>query len=319
MKRKVIFILIILMFDLSFSFSYGNQRDDNYGKLVGWIIDPVSNKPVNETFLIEFFNCNELGPLKTYFIRINTNEKGYLSIELKPRHYCIIISPELKTSKYSIEPDDCYYPIIIEKGKITEFKKKATIAGLLKIKIIDIKGKLINIHEKFPTHSEVIAFLTSPNNTFSLISSDLSDDDFKDGEILLHTLYPNTYSIKMTFRYTGFKSLEKHNIIIESGKITEVDFVVDISNETAIEGIVLNKNGYPIKNAEVYLTPNFPVEGDFRTYTNQDGYYKLRGLPEGLFTIHVLFNSTTYPGGRVDIKNNDIVHKDISLKSSIND
>jgi hypothetical protein len=308
------------------SMPQGKNRDDNWGMLKGWIVDPETGKPVNEVFVVDLLKCSEEDP-RILIERTRTDNRGYLSIKIRPYTYCLRFFPDSRTSKYSFEPypfinADYYIPAVIEKGKITEFRKKATIAGRLKIRLLDTKGRVINPKLEFEKNSRISIRIESQNLELPKEAGNLSNDDISDGEMIVHTLYPDTYTITVVFFGLGFPSIEIENIVIKATETTEVDIIVDPADITGIEGKIVDKNGLIIKHAEVFLTPTFPVSGEFNTYTDRNGFYRLTGLPEGIFEINVSISKvgkvTIFRPGAVEIKKNMLIRKDITLDWSSN-
>jgi hypothetical protein len=295
---------------------------DNFGKVIGQIVDPETGNPVNEVFIIDFLDCNEIDTSKNFLRQIRTNEKGFFSVEMKPFVYCLRFYPNSKNSKYSFEPypfynDKYVFMVTVEKGKITEFRKVATIGGTLKIKLINTEGGVINPQLEFEKFERIAIFLKSPNMVMPVEASGLTEDDMNDGEMLVHTLYPDIYSLEVEFRGLGFANIKKENIQVEQNKTTEVEIVINKNDITGIEGKVLDTNGIILKGGGVYFSPqSIEIRGKFITTTDQNGYYRLTGMPEGFYKIML---SAELPNGKEYMWSQEIVEikKDVLLKKDI--
>jgi hypothetical protein len=327
MKRKIFYVLLILVFGIRCTHLLnGVPKEewdaDNYGKVIGQIVDPETGDPVNEVFIIDFLDCNEIDTSINLLRRIRTNEKGFFSVDMKPFVYCLYFQPESKTSKYSFDPEPAFMEkyksvVKVEKGKITRFRKVATMGGKLKIRLVDTTGRLINPQLEFPKRAEISIFVHSDNIVLPKSAANLSydDDNMNDGEMIIHGLYPDTYSIEVDFSGLGFEGIKMENIQVEKNETTEVEVMVDPTDITGIEGTVLDKNGAIVKNVEVFLSPTFPIRGSFETFTDQNGNYRLTGLPEGLCHINVAIMraSLIFLQGTVEIKKNILLKKHIVL------
>jgi len=317
MRIKLIFILVILMFGFSFSFNFGNQRDDDYGKLVGWIVDPVTEKPVNEIFNVELFRCN-INKSERYLKSWRTDKRGYFSLEVKPGQYCLHISPQSMGSKYCVEPYHFYdkrfsFPVMIEKGKITEFRKKATYGGSLEITLQDTSGRQINPTTELPEGARISISIDSSFYLIGQFSQYHFYDDISDGKMIVHTMFPGKYNVEVTFYGTGYETLSFDDIQVKAKEVKKIKCVIDLNDTTGIEGRVIDANGNPIKDLKVFMSPKFSVEGSFSDITDQNGYYRIIGLPEGPYHIGI---SSLTKGVRIfpeiiEIKKNVVLNKDV--------
>ena len=335
MKRKIffflgIFVVGIICTNLLDGVPQEEWDADNFGKVIGQIVDPETGSPVNEIFIIDFLNCNEIDDSRNLIMRTKTNEKGFLSVEMKPFIYCLRFYPNSKNSKYSFEPHPYYnhkyvFMVTVEKGKITEFRKVATIGGALKIKLVNTEGGVINPQLEFEKFERISIFLKSPNMVIPVEASGLTEDDMKDGEMVVHTLYPDIYSLGVEFQGIGYTNIKKENIQVEKNKTTEVEIVINPNDITGIEGKVLDKNGIILKGGRVYLiSQSIEIRGSFKNTTDQNGNYHLTGMPEGLYKIMLAVDLPSgkgfmWPQEIVEIKKDVLLKKDIIMKYSFDE
>jgi hypothetical protein len=319
MKLRNIFVLLVLFFGLIGSNVLVEGQDaDDYGKLIGWILDPNSGNPVNEVFIVELFNCSRTESEAVLFKQRKTDQNGYFSIEVEPGQYCLHISPNSMESKYCIEPhqfhnDQFYFPLMIEKGKITETRKKATIGGAIKVRVLDTSGSVINPSEDLPKGAEISVSIDSPNYMIGELSQHVVYDNMDDGETIVRTLFPSKYNVRVEFDRTGYKNLYFEDVQVKENEVTEIDCVIDLNDITGIEGKVVDINGNPMKGMEVSMIPQFAVGGSFDDMTDKDGYYRITGLPEGSY--HIMISSRE--GGlriykeNIEIKKGILTQKDV--------
>ena len=316
MRVRSIFALFILVLGFVGSHVLGNQRDsDDYGKLSGWILDPKSGTPVNEVFWIDLLNCCKFQSEAKIFRHRKTDKKGYFSFEVDPGQYCLHIEPDSKNSIYCIEPYQFYhdqfeFPVMIETGKITEIRKKATYGGSIKIRILDTQGKIVNPSADLPQGASVHISVTSP---YYIIGIPLDANLKNEGETVINRLFPSLYTIDAIFHGTGYETLTYENVQVKESEITKIDCVIDLKDITGIEGRVVDENGNPWNGIGVSMVPKFYVEGDFSSYTNIDGYFRISGLPEGRYNIGV---SRIRHGIRIyqeiiEIKKGILIRKDL--------
>jgi hypothetical protein len=324
MRLRNILILLVLFFGMIGSNVFiDGQDEDDYGKLVGWVVDPISGAPVNEVFEIEFYKCDTYNLEGCWLKEAKTDNRGHFSIKLSPYKYCLHFSPESTKSKYCIEPshfkNELYYlPVVIEKGKITNFIKKATPGGSLKIYLKGMDGERIT-REQFPGGSKISITIGNHNFLIPPSATNISDDNLDDGEMIINRLFPDTYSITISFRGTGYETQTRDNVNIDEGKVTEIEFLLDIEDTTGIEGKIIDINGKVVKYAHVMMLAEFLVSGEFDTYTDRYGNYRITGLPEGKYSIGISVKEVLYVNSKeiIEIKKNELLYKDITLKWAV--
>jgi hypothetical protein len=319
MRAQRIFVFLIMVLGLIVLQVFGGQRSsDDYGKFEGWILDPKSGNPVNEVFWIDLLNCCRFESEARIYRHRKTDEKGYFSFEVDPGQYCLHIEPESEDSVYCIEPYQFYhdqfnFPVMIEAGKITETRKKATYGGSIKVRILDTKGKIVNPATDLPQGASVHISVTSP---YYIIGIPLDATLENKGETVINRFFPSSYSIRVDFHGTGYKRLRYNNVQVKECEITKIDCVIDLEDITGIEGRVVDENGTPWKGIEVFMVPNFHVGGGFSSFTDIDGYFRISGLPVGEYNIGIskLHRGTKIFNDIFEIKKGILIRKDLIFK-----
>ena len=321
MRVRSIFVLFLLVLGLIGSHALGNQRDsDDYGKFEGWILDPKSGDPVNEVFWIDLLNCCKFQSEARIYRHRKTDKKGYFSFEVDPGQYCLHIEPDSKNSIYCIEPyqfynDQFQFPIMIEPGKITEIRKKATFGGALKIRVLDTSGRLINPPVDLPKGAKISVSIENPNYVIGALSQHLINDEMDDGETTVRTLFPSLYKITVHFKRTGYKNLEFENVPVRENEVKEVNCLIDLNDITGIEGKIVDINGNPLKGIKVIMIQQFSVGGNFYDITDENGHFRITGLPEGSYEIM----TSSIGGGlrtatvKVEIKKDILLQKNVQI------
>jgi len=295
-------------------------EEDNYGKVIGQVIDAESGEPVNEAFQLIFYDHRGAEFIKQY---VETDTHGHFIEELFPYIYYVGLSPLSNNSKYCKPPspfklnEEKRHIVKIEKGKITEIQLKAFLGGSIRIYTADMSNTRFNPQEKFNLEFSIHTLLTS-----SIYESvDSGRDDLNDGELFVNKLHPGLYTIRVSFRGLGYQSIKKENILVEKGKTTEVLINIDLNDNTGIEGIITDANGVALEDAGIGLSPiDQLIKGDFGVKTNKNGYFILKGMPEGYYHLSYEYyrkgvDLISFPGqGIIEIKKNVLKRLDIQLK-----
>ena len=201
MRFRSIFVWLFLVGLIGANGLVVGQDEDEYGKLVGCVMDPYTGLPVFEVFDIEFYKCDTFELMGSFLKEAKTDNMGRFSIKLRPYKYCLHFSPESKESKYCIEPshfknDQYCFPVVIEKGKVTRFIKKAIRGGSLKINLKDINGIRIT-KDLFPAVTGISILLKNRNFLIPPSSRTLTDDNLDDGEMIINRLFPDKFKIEI--------------------------------------------------------------------------------------------------------------------------
>lgn len=332
MRFRNIFVLLVLFFGLFSSLSAmeeaqsGEEQDlDNYGILRGKIIDEDSGKPVNEKF---FVSINDPNYKLISRFGTETDENGFFKCKWKPGTYLLYFFPRSRTSKYCWDKNPRFFPgekniITIEKGKITEIIKKATLAGRLKLLMVSKEGDKINPQVIFRKRIDCDVQIKGESLIDTTSGSFFTDgDDFNDGEILVHCLCPDIYTIDVDFEGMGIGSKLLKDIVIEKNSTTEVEVKIDLDDPTGVQGVIYYESGESIENVEVSI--GGPIESSesitASVYTDQNGYYKIVSLKEGTYymtfmkEIKRLVFLNISPR-KVYVKNGSLSRLDLKLKN----
>lgn len=307
--------------------------EDNYGKVLIKVIDVNSLEPVKEIFRVNFFNSIKVlelreKPFDTSSLEWygKTDNKGHLITRLTPGVYYLQFIPKKSESKYEYEPSPLLsernrQQITVESYKITEVIKKANYGGKLNIILVDPNGKRINpqvdffndIKIKLIIDSEEYDFGIFPVDTMTAVKLTEGKDDLNDGEVVIGRLYPGKYKIEIDFGLLGYKHQHIMGIQISRNQTTITEVVVDINNNTGIEGIITDQNGNPLSNLYVNIDST-------QTKTDQNGFYRIVGIDEGEHLMGISSKPYEYNGifintvFRVKININMINRKDYEIE-----
>ena len=329
MKRTifcVLMVLITLVINSIFTINiFGEQLSpcidsDECGKVVGRIIDNDTNELVNEIFMVTIipFKDGKIQP-KEYYAKQTVN--GYFSISVKPGRYIIAFSSISKDSKYPTffnpnHPPEEKQIVTIEKGKITDVTKVVSEGGGLRVMLVDSDGLKINLLEYFENVKVQLSLKNDTIGYFSTITMD--NGQIETGEIIINKMIPGTYSIKVYFPESGYAAIEEEFVIIERKKTAEHKVVITLDKDTGIHGFVKDKDGIPIKYAEVVIfkdIENYGVVGFADTISNENGYYKMIGIKDGIYSLRVEGEIDEVYIHNITIEKNKLISMDIILKS----
>ncbi len=324
MKKKLVFLFFIViavsMADVTLlGMPQGGVGDDDWGKLIGRVVDPYSGRNANEKFEIQLLTLDELKDGHHHYRGYTTDEYGTLSVKLPSGIYYLVFRPKELDTRYSFEPlprrnEKYVFKVKIEPGKITEFVKTATVGGSIKIKLKDPDGRLVEPEKAFDGNVKISVSLDSPDIDLPIYASMRTKDNLDDGEMLVSGIFPGIYSVKVSYSGIAYPTFRKNNVEIRKSETTEVEVVIDPFDSTGLEGKVLNQYGEIIKKAVVKLFPVFPVYEKFEGYSDSGGRFRLTGLPAGKYEIGVRVKSTIYYlKEEVEIKKNVLLKKDITV------
>ena len=309
----------------------------NCGKVVGTIIDAETGENVKEDFYIAFCECEKTNPesivwgdsdFLKYIFTVDNN--GKFSVNIPEGGYCLWFSPILnKGSKYAADPLPGFSPensqeIIVSMARVTIIRKFVKPGGTLKITLTDAAGNKINPMEIFSQRFHISAKLFNDSIFFVPARAELSDEnELNDGEMIIHSLPPGAYSLNVEFDEMGYGNQELENIIIERKKMAEVKVLVDLNNNTGIEGTITDQFNTPLKNFKITATcidckEQIFYENSGKIHTDINGKFKIIGLKEKLykFDIYGEINDVSIERtiANIPIRNNMILKKDIVLE-----
>jgi hypothetical protein len=302
MKRSILYLLVVSVLALIVAKGLNGvpQQEwlidkDNYGKVVGRIVDEDTWEPVKEAFLLAFLYSDRDDYGFNIEDKLETTDQGTFEIKLHPNVYSIQFCPLAENSKYCIFP----YPfnleekervlVKVEKGKITVFQLEAPLGGTIKIYTVNQNNVKVDpsmiFNQKFKIQVDI------HNPVYRGVNE--GKDNLNDGEFIVNRLYPGTYSLEVSFEGLGYPEVKKENILVEKGKTTEVLVNINLNDNTGIEGILTDVNGVALATAYVgFVHKDIKGSGGFFTaYADKNGYYQLKGMPEGYYYATFFYES----------------------------
>jgi len=121
----------------------------------------------------------------------------------------------------------------------------------------------------------------------------------------------------------GIGSVFLRDILVEKNSTTEVEVKIDLNDPTGVEGVIYYESGEFLENVEVRT--GGPVGSSdsisASVYTDQNGYYKIVGLKEGIFSLsfHKEIKNLVFLNispRKVYVKNGSLSRLDIKLQGS---
>jgi hypothetical protein len=302
MKREKILhsILIALccIFIIPATISYAQDMDqENVGMVRGWIIDPETKEPVNERYIIEVWDANNLNSYSGYLGLINSNEKGYFEDQMVAGKFLFRFFLKNRSTKFcQKEPhpllnDQYRFVVNIEKGKITDIRKEATIGGRIKVVIVDSGGTRIDLKEKFDVpRIDANVNVWNPNFYSELYLCSYSQDALQNGEIVGDAIFPGKYKLEVNFIGIGHGNgaIELKDILVEAGKIKTVYIPINLNDNTGLEGYIYDEDGAFIPDANVVFIPAVPgptYHDNLEAFSDQSGFYRFIGIKEGKYSL----------------------------------
>lgn len=324
-KKISILLSLILVFSLSISGERLSPctNSDDCGKIIGWLYDYDTGMVINEKFAVGIIAVIDGDTYPRVYYELIA-DSGYFSISVKQGKYVIAITPRTKGTKYPYyyDPYKKYKEdeiITVEKGKITEVRKKLQMGGSLKIILTDSNGERIDVIQKYNV-SKITFNLKNMDIDYST-SVSMNKDKIEADEMIIKNLFPGIYDINAYFPKSGLGTRQGGTALIESKKITEYKFVLRIDENTGIQGIISDKNGIPIVSAEVILykdIENFGFEPFGDVETNENGYFKIVGSKEGIYSLLIVSDQDECRYHNIEIKLNRILDKNITLSCADN-
>ena len=304
-------------------------KNDDFGTVIGYIVDADNGERVKEYFYVQLLPTDEINEKVDWW----TDKNGRFSKKVQPGIYVLFCYPCL-ASEYSIDPDYRNFPEIrqeikVEKGKITQFYKKAYRAGKLKIVIVDPTGSKINPKnylndvnigidlDRILPDGRIRGIWGSPSSRLGHLS---------EGEYTMAQLYPGIYNMEVDFlfSYLGYPTKRFENIYIEKNEVTEIKVALDLADKTGVYGKVVDLNGNPVEEVSVGVY-ELDERKDFRlsagTLTDSNGDFKIIGLREGLYEISFskMFKPSyiSYPmtSETIIIEKNKLIEKKKQIKT----
>jgi 5-hydroxyisourate hydrolase-like protein (transthyretin family) len=305
MRRAIFFALVVLVVGIINSrllqaVPQDSVDKDNYGKVIGQIVDAETGENVKEKFLITLFKSSELD---RYDLRVYTDQNGRFSFDRTPGMYYLSCEPQDVESTYAVEPLpnerlEYYSEVKIEKGKILKVIKKAHKAGTIKVEFVDPNGLRMNLFNLFPkgSISDALEYYKPVESGHYDVFSVNASEDLNTGVCWKKGLCPGRYGLEIEFKEMGIGSKYIKNIEVEGEKVAEVEVMIDLNSTTGIRGKVVDQNNLPAKNITVRLyrleVKNRDEEISASAIIDSNGDYKILGLEEGFYDIHFHYQDT---------------------------
>ncbi len=341
--KLILAVLLVMLISSVNSWCQENEADkDNYGVIIGQIIDEDTKQPVDEPFGVVFVDQTIEAGMGSYPESghgTRSDKKGYFKVKYPLGTYFIQLIPQNENSKYSRDPNPFNFPntrlnFKVERGKITKVVKKARRTGAIKVNIVDAAGSKINLFDFYKNTKWYFTPLDK-NNLFDSLSNranlrlDLSSDvflhnndtvAFNKNEILngemQRNLLPAKYTnVKIFFSGLGYGSQKHEDIIVNKNQTTEINIVMNLADRTGVDGHVANQSGGPLGGVSVSVLKKEKDVSGFQVsawiLTDSNGYYKIIGLTPGYYQIE--FEKEDY----VECESSILIEKSILKKSDL--
>jgi hypothetical protein len=325
MKRSILYLLVVSVLALIVAKGLkgvpqqgGLMDKDNYGKVVGRIVDEDTGEPVKEAFQLLFLDNDYDQYGKNVVDSEETTDRGTFEKKLLPHVYLIEFYPLAENSKYCIFP----YPfrleekervvVKVEKGKLTVIQIEAPLGGTMKIYTVDQNNVKFNPSVNFNQKFKILLDLHNP--VYWAVYE--GKDNLNDGEFVVNRLYPGNYSLDVWFEGLGYPEVKKENILIEKGKTKEILIKMNLNDNTGIEGILTDMNGLALEGAYLGFThKDMESGGDFEVYSDKNGYYQLKGMPVGYYYVTYVYKQYA-DDDMVEIKKDIMIRADFQFPST---
>jgi len=311
------------------SFLLEEDDPDNYGMVIGQIIDVETGKPVKEVFKVEFNPAENIA--NPMMFRQNfgpeTDSNGRFMTKWEPGNYILYCYPVKPSDVYCYSPLPFNYPettheIRVERGKITRTVIKAYRGGKLRLMLVDPAGRITRPNDYVEGFYIGIHLV----NYIEKIESYDADTrhrvgKLENGECMFTSIYPGDFYLELDFGPLGYGSRRIDHIRVEKGQTVETKVLVDMNDTTGVEGRVFGQNGAALKDVDIYMSErkngdadSFRISAAFSTDSN--GYYKIIGLKEGYYRIlYSDFLRIETTSETIYIKSGIILKKNMKVKN----
>lgn len=321
---KSFFIIAICYLTISTLYVKAVQDEDwenNYfGKVIGWIIDPETNKPVNEEFYIRFYFINSEDPKNPVYLETKSNDEGFFSRKLYPGKYYVDAWP-LTHGKYCIVPGPLTNPdkadvLDIKNGQITKMYKKAGIGGDLLVILVGPDGQKINTDNVFGGKRFAVSISNKVTHLAININNEINPSNDK-REFYFKNYASGEYDIEFYSKADYIASQTIEDIIIKKNETTVYELVIDIN--TGIKFRVTDVNGVPKKSVGIWIRSNTYPTFYESGLTDVNGYFTIVGLREGTYYMHYFIETESeefYGGdiGNINVKKGTIKMENVLFK-----
>ncbi len=314
------------------------ENKDNYGKVVGQLVDADTGKIIQQEFIIEFFDASH----KTWALRGNqimgtkTYKDGRFKFPCPPGEYTVVCypAPENLSSQYTWGPDPFLFPETLQrfkviKNKVTHVVKKAYPAGKIETIPVAPDGSRLDLTSIWPKPyvSQEFFYADVPEkDRYDFICGSTPRQKKKPGERAYLHLYPGKYLIQVDFSTgsIGYGSKLIDSIFVAKNKNSQVFLEIDMTDGTGVEGRVFDLQGNPYKGASVSVKSEDERKGfNMEAFAKADdnGFYKIIGIDEGYYELAAMSGGPTnleysplFPTTKIFIQKNKIHRKDIKEK-----
>ena len=325
MKWKMLFLLLVMIGGLLLALPVGaeDRAKIGIGKIRGWIVDPETGETVNEKFVFEVWDADDFHSYDGYLGLIYSDENGYFEDEMAENTYLLRMHTVGPSSRYAVEEphpvkNELFrYFVKIQKGELTEIRKKATIGGRIHIQLVDLEGNLVNLKKRFNVpRLDVSVDAESPNFSPHVYLTRYDDESLLEGEFISPAIFPGEYKLQLAFTGIGhdYGWIEIDHVIVEAGKIISVAVPIDVNDQTGLEGYVYDENGTPLADARIDLVPENPLPNErvnLVAFSNQSGFFRILGFPEGKYQIVITYKSLEIMGEFIEINKGITTQKDL--------
>ena len=210
-----------------------------------------------------------------------TDKKGRFSFDLvEEGEYILAFITDWHTGYYIDIDATRYIPgkeiIKLKKGQHIEVKIKALLGGAIRARLRKRDGTLF---VPLPDKAAHILFYGEP-----LEGKILMEVPDKPGEFFVNAIPPAVYRFEA--RIEGHAIRELENVKVEKGKTTEIEFSIDLSDPTGIEGKVISAvDGEPIRAEHLSVYRDEEKVSPFHMWTDENGYFSIVGLSPGRYMV----------------------------------
>ncbi len=344
MKIKSVLLTVVLVMVLLWAAplpvnAQEEENKDNYGKVIGQLVDADTGKIIQEEFIIEFFDASH----KTWALRgdqimgTKTYKDGRFKFPCPPGEYTIVCypAPENLSSQYTWGPDPFLFPETLQrfkviKNKVTHVVKKVYPAGKIETIPVAPDGNRLDLATIWPkpnVNQEIFYDVAMKKDRAEYICDATPIKQTKPGESFYLNLYPGKYNIAFYFSTgsIGYGSKLIESIFVEKNNTTKVFIEIDMNDGTGLEGRIFDLQGNPHKGAKVSVESDEERKGfklEAYAIADENGYYKIVGLEEGYYRVIVKsgapFNleqpSPSFPFTKVFIQRGKMLRKDVKEK-----
>jgi len=200
---------------------------------------------------------------------------------LKEGKYILLFIPDHHTGYYADTGwpniDSPGRPIIkLGRGEHVEVKKKALVAGSVLIRIKKRDGT------RFIPPPEKTLKLGGFSPAWGLMGLDYEPNEA--GDFFIKGIPPSVCRFEAEIEGHAIRKIE--NVKIEKGKTTEIEFIIDLSDPTGIEGkVVSSVDGEPISGADIGIYKNDEEITPLSMASDETGYFSIVGLSQGIYSI----------------------------------